>query len=171
MPDRIPIEPARATDLPALAEMIEGAYRGDHARMGWTHEADLVGGERLEEGELAALFLDPDVAIFVARQGEDIVGCVTVTDFPPDTARIGMLCVDPPFQSSGLGSRLLRTAELLCENLGVARARMTVIEDRASLIAWYVRKGYEPTGEREPFPVPQPRALFFTVLEKPIASA
>ncbi|RVQ68931.1 GNAT family N-acetyltransferase [Croceicoccus ponticola] len=171
MKSAILIEPARVTDLPTLDDMIENCYRGDHARMGWTNEADLVGGKRLADGELLTLFASPDTVIFVARQGEDIVGCVTVTDRPPDTAYIGLLCVDPPFQSAGLGNRLLATAEMLCRNLGVARARMTVIESRDSLVEWYLRQGYAPTGEREPFPVPQPEPLFFTVLEKPLGKA
>ncbi|WP_066552793.1 GNAT family N-acetyltransferase [Croceicoccus bisphenolivorans] len=165
------IEPAKAGDLPALSFMVENCYRGDHARMGWTNEADILGDTRLADGELAAMFADPDVVIFVARNGDDIVGCVTVSDQPPDVAYVGMLCVDPPFQSSGLGSRLLKTAELLCHNLGVKRARMTVIDTRDSLIAWYLRNGYEPTGERLPYPAKLPEPQFFTVLEKTLSSA
>ena len=30
--------------------------------------------------------------------------------------------------------------------------RMTVIEQRAELIAWYERRGYQRTGEYRPFP-------------------
>lgn len=167
----IAIEPARAGDMAELGFMVENCYRGDHARMGWTHEADMLRGPRLDDGELASVFANPDSVIFVARQGSDIVGCVTVTDRPPDAAYIGMLCVDPPFQSSGLGGRLLETAELLCANLGVARARMSVVEGRDELVAWYERKGYVRTGERESFPAPQEPPMFFTMLEKRIASA
>jgi len=157
--------------MPALKLMIEGAYRGDHARMGWTHEADLVGEERITPEELAGLFTNPDVAIFVARSGPDIVGCVTVTDCGEGMASIGLLSVDPPFQSSGLGQRLLTTAERLCEALEARRIEMTVIENRTELLAWYARQGYVPTGERRPFPIPQDPPLFFTVLEKPLPSA
>lgn len=165
------IEPAKKDDLPALKVMIEGAYRGDHARLGWTHEADIVQGERITVREVVELFLDPDIAIFVARSGEDIVGCVSVTDKGDGRAYIGLLCVDPPFQSSGLGSRLLTTAERLCTALEVEKMEMTVIEDREPLIAWYERAGYERSGERRPFPVPQEKPLFFVVLEKTPPSA
>lgn len=167
----IRIEPARASDLAALEFMVENCYRGDHARMGWNHEADMITGPRLDDGELEAIFGNPDAVIFVARQGTDIVGCVTVTDRPPDSAYVGMLCVDPPFQSSGLGGRLLATAELLCANLGVSRARMSVVEGRDELIAWYERKGYVRTGEREPFYSPQAEPLHFTMLEKRLGNA
>jgi hypothetical protein len=50
---------------------------------------------------------------------------------------------------------------------------MTVIAQRAELIAWYVRRGYTDTGERRPFPYDDVRAglpkrpdLAFVVLEK-----
>lgn len=163
----IVIEPARADDLAPLGAMIEHCYRGDHARMGWTHEADMLSDPRLGEGELAAMFADPDVVIFVARQGSDIVGCVAVTDRPPDGAYVGMLCVDPPFQSSGLGGRLLATAERLGAALGVARLAMTVIEGRSELLAWYARHGWHDSGDRAPFPgAPD---LRFALLTKAIA--
>lgn len=166
MSERIAIEAAQAPDLAALVTMIENCYRGDHARMGWTHEADLLFDDRLGPGELQALFRNPDVAILIARQGTDIVGCVAITDRPPDTAYIGMLCVDPPFQSSGLGTRLLATAERFCAGLGVGRMEMSVIDHRAELIAWYERKGWTDSGSRVPFP--DNPTLRFAGLSKPV---
>lgn len=160
------IEAAQATDLAARGIMIENSYRGDHARMGWKHEADLLFDRRLADGELQSLFRNPDVAILVARQGTDIVGCVAITDRPPDTAYVGMLCVDPPFQSSGLGGRLLATAERFCAGLGVRRMEMRVIDRRAELIAWYDRNGWSDSGTRVPFP--NHPALRFAELCKPV---
>ena len=50
---------------------------------------------------------------------------------------------------------------------------MTVIRQRAELIAWYERRGYRLTGETRPFPIdderfglPRTRELEFVVLEK-----
>jgi hypothetical protein len=52
---------------------------------------------------------------------------------------------------------------------------MTVVALRDSLIAWYGRRGYHPTGERRPFPHHDARFgeplrddLDFVVLEKPL---
>ena len=39
------LEPAQPADLPALHDLVESAYRGDSAKLGWTHEADLLGLE------------------------------------------------------------------------------------------------------------------------------
>lgn len=35
-------------DIPALHDLVERAYRGDSARQGWTHEADLLDGQRTD---------------------------------------------------------------------------------------------------------------------------
>ncbi len=55
------------------------------------------------------------------------------------------------------------------------RMEMTVIRQRAELIAWYERRGYRLTGETRPFPLddprfglPRTRDLAFVVLEKPL---
>jgi hypothetical protein len=54
---------------------------------------------------------------------------------------------------------------------------MTVIAIRDTLIAWYGRRGYRPTGETRPFPYhaegigrPLRDDLSFVVLEKALAS-
>ncbi len=53
---------------------------------------------------------------------------------------------------------------------------MTVIAQRADLIAWYERLGFRGTGERRPFPygddrfgIPQRDDLEFVVLRRPTA--
>jgi hypothetical protein len=53
---------------------------------------------------------------------------------------------------------------------------MTVISIRRELIDWYIRHGYQLTGERKPFVVPDTRwgipkqQLEFVVLEKKVAT-
>jgi hypothetical protein len=53
--------------------------------------------------------------------------------------------------------------------------RMTVIDLREDLMAWYERRGYRRTGIKKPFPAVDPRFgiprradLRFEVLEKPL---
>ena len=87
-----------------------------------------------------------------------------------------MLAVKPARQTRGLGKALLAEAERRARGeLGAARVRMTVIEQRTELIAWYERRGYRRTGATEPFPYGNPRFglpkrpdLRFVVLEKPV---
>lgn len=167
----IAITAASPADALALKDLLEAAYRGDSARQGWNHEADILDDERIGREELDALLADPCVTILTARDGEALVGCVAVTRKDAALAYLGMLCVLPTLQSSGLGRRLLDAAEDHARALGIAAMEMTVIDSRESLIAWYVRRGYARTGERRPFPVLRDPPITFVVLEKPLGPA
>ncbi|QDH34625.1 GNAT family N-acetyltransferase [Porphyrobacter sp. YT40] len=169
--DAITIISATSADAPALKALLEAAYRGDSARAGWNHEADILDDERTSREELDALLADPAVTILTARDGERLIGCVAVTCKDARLAYLGMLCVLPTLQSGGLGRRLLDAAEGCARTQGVAAMEMTVIDSRESLIAWYERRGYRRTGETRPFPVPRDPPITFAVLEKPLAPA
>jgi len=171
MPDALTIASATAADAPALKDLLEAAYRGDSARQGWNHEADILDDERITRAELDALLADPAVTIVTARDGRNLVGCVAVTRKDAALAYLGMLCVLPTLQSAGLGRKLLDAAEDLARAERIAAMEMTVIDSRKSLIAWYERRGYAFTGERRPFPVLRDPPVNFVVLEKPLRSA
>ena len=161
---------ATPDDVAALHPLIERAYRGDTAKAGWTHEADLLFDDRTSADELTGLIADPDRVVLLAHRDGMLIGCVQVARAGEDLAYLGMLTVEPTLQASGLGRRLLAAAEVeAVSRFGARRMEMTVIRRRAELIAWYERRGYAPTGETRPFPVdpPQPE-LAFVVLEKPL---
>ena len=166
MTDTLAITTATPADAPALKNLLEAAYRGDSARQGWNHEADILDDERTSREELDALLADLAVTILTARDAGTLVGCVAVTRKDSAMGYLGMLCVLPTLQSGGLGRKLLDAAEDHARNFGLAAMEMTVIDSRASLIAWYVRRGYAMTGERRPFPVPRDPPVNFVVLEK-----
>lgn len=165
------IEAASPDDAPALKQLLEAAYRGDSARRGWNHEADILDDERVTPGEVEALLADPLVTMLVARDAGGLTGCVAVTRRDARLAYLGMLCVRPDLQSAGLGRRLLDAAEDQARADGIAVMEMTVIDSRDSLIAWYERRGYARSGETRPFPVPRDPPITFVVLEKPLATA
>lgn len=162
------ITAATPADAPALKALLEAAYRGDSARRGWNHEADILDDERIGIEELEALLADPAVTILIARDDETLIGCVAVTRKDSAMGYLGMLCVLPTLQSGGLGRRLLDAAEDHGRAIGITRMEMTVIDSRDSLIAWYERRGYASTGERRPFPVLRDPPVNFVVLEKPL---
>ena len=164
----IAIRAATSDDVTALHPLIERAYRGDTAKAGWTHEADLLFDDRTSAEELSNLIADPDRVILLAHRDGALIGCVQVARAGDDLAYLGMLTVEPTVQASGLGRRLLAAAESeAVAHFGARRMEMTVIHRRTELIAWYERRGYAPTGETRPFPVDPPRPeLDFVVLEK-----
>jgi ribosomal protein S18 acetylase RimI-like enzyme len=161
-------------DLPSLHTLVHGAYRGDSARRGWTHEADLLDGQRTDVEALRAMLDDPTYVILLAKRGVVLAGCVSVADKGEGLAYLGMLSVDPERQGEGLGRRLVAAAEDTARSrFGATRMEMTVIVQRAELIAWYERLGYARTGETRPFPATDPRFglprrddLAFTVLAR-----
>jgi ribosomal protein S18 acetylase RimI-like enzyme len=87
---------------------------------------------------------------------------------------IGMFAVQPGGQGKGVGRALLAEVERVSrDELGRREARMTVLVQRTELIAWYERRGYQRTGEHEPWPYDDPRLglprrddLKFEVLRK-----
>jgi hypothetical protein len=74
------IRAATEADIPALHALIEGAYRGDSAKAGWTHEADLLGGQRTDPEALADISRDPKQTLLVLIRDGDMLGCVLVAD-------------------------------------------------------------------------------------------
>lgn len=168
------LEPATADDLPALHALIESAYRGDSARAGWSHEADLLDGQRTDLAALAAMLADPAQHLLVLRDNDVLRACVTVTDKGTGLAYLGMLTVDPSRQAAGLGRMILAAVEdHAAAHFAASRIEMTVIAQRDELIAWYERRGYARTGEQRPFPLDDPRFglptrddLAFVVMEK-----
>jgi len=164
------IRPAVRADLPDLQPVIQRAYRGDSARRGWTHEADLLDDVRIDLASLEKIVDDPATRLLVALDGETPIGCVQVTGKGDGLAYLGLLCVEPETQAGGLGRRLLEAAESCARDVFHATTmEMTVIEQRAELIAYYERRGYGRSGERRDFPVAVEPPLFMTVLVKRLA--
>jgi len=158
---------ATADDLPDLHALIESAYRGESARRGWSHEADLLDGQRTQLAELEAMLANPAQHLLLFDDGERPASCVALTDKGSGLVYLGLLTVGPARQASGLGRMMLAAAEDHArDDLGASRIEMTVIGLRAELIAWYERRGYAASGERRPFPVEGHEELEFVVLEK-----
>jgi ribosomal protein S18 acetylase RimI-like enzyme len=148
---------ASATDLVALANLVNHAYRGASAREGWTHEADLLDGQRTDPGLLAEMIVPPS-AILVARDEEGaILACVHASVRRPGVGYLGMLAVDPVLQGRGVGRTLVDAVEARARTAGYETIELTVLHMRASLIAWYERLGYRRTGAVEPFPYGEER--------------
>lgn len=167
---------ATAQDLPALKALVEKAYRGDSARGGWTHEADLLNDERISMEDLAGVLANPAMRVLVMPgDGAELVATVSITNLGATSSRdegvayLGMLGVDPQQQAGGVGRKMITAAEALAADaFGAHTMRMTVISRRSELIAYYVRRGYVDTGKTSPFPYPSGAHLSMVVLEKPI---
>ena len=174
------ISQARTADLPEIARLVNSAYRGEAARQGWTHEADLLDGRRTDPVFLAEQLAGPHPSVMLCLREADtgpILACVFLERVQGETDSVrcdlGMLTVSPALQAHGLGRMLLTGAEDFARIWGAAALMITVISVRHGLIAWYERRGFRRTGETEPFPYyddrfgrPRTDGLQFLVLAK-----
>lgn len=169
MTQELKIRAAELSDLAALHPVIERAYRGDSARIGWTHEADLVTGERTDIETLSTIVSSADDALLVALQDGATIGCVHLSRRENKGCYLGLLCVDPLLQAGGYGKQVMAAAEqFAAEHFGADNIVMTVIERRIELIEYYERRGYVRTGETCPFPVETDPPLSMVILRKHI---
>ncbi|HEU5292528.1 MAG TPA: GNAT family N-acetyltransferase [Cyclobacteriaceae bacterium] len=169
MPEKI--SKVGLADVPALNKLINSAYRGEESKKGWSTEADLLDGTRIDEAALRDIIQKPDTTFLKYEEDGTILGCVELRK-EENKLYLGTLSVNPNIQNKGIGKKLLQAGEEHAKQIGCSRMRMTVIDGRQSLIDWYVRHGYQLTGERKPFVVPDDRwgipkqKLEFVVLEK-----
>lgn len=160
---------AELADIEKLNELVNSAYRGESSKAGWTTEADLLDGQRTDPDGLREM-IEKD-RIELAFLGHDLLGCIYIKK-EPEHVYFGMLTVKPTLQNQGTGKLLLNRMEELTKEWGLNKIRMTVINSRKELIAYYERRGFKWTGETEPFPEHDPRfglpktKLTFHVFEK-----
>lgn len=166
---------ATPADIDALVALVTSAYRGDSSRAGWTTEADLLDGNRIDPEVLRADLERPRSRVLLAEADGGLQACAHVAD-EDGAGYFGMFAVHPGLQGGGLGKQLLAECERIArDEWQLPVMRMTVIDVRAELIAFYERRGYRRTGEFKPFPYgdtrfgqPKRDDLRFEVLEKPL---
>ncbi|WAI87105.1 dTDP-fucosamine acetyltransferase [Psychrobacter sp. SC65A.3] len=169
---------AEASDIDALEQLLNRCYRQTE---GWTNEADLIGGIRITQDELASTITNPTHYLFVypktitgERDGEEtgeLLGCIgvdmQVNAAGDKKAYIGMFAVHPELQGQGVGNVILQAAETFAgrhlqsdkqatdsqaTNKKPARLTMSILSHRPELLSYYQRRGYQLNGNKMPFP-------------------
>jgi len=173
---------ATLADIDAVVALVESAYRGDASKAGWTTEADFLDGRRTGADEVSGCISRASSIVLLAEQGADLLASAHIAIEPshdgPAAGYFGMFSVQPTLQARGIGSQLLAEAErILRDDWKLPALRMTVIDLRDELIAFYERRGYRRTGIFKPFPygdarfgVPTRDDLRFEVLEKDLSA-
>ncbi len=166
---------AAAADIAAVVALVESAYRGDASRAGWTTEADFLDGRRTGPDEIEAILVQSRSRIVLAERDGELIACAHVA-VEDDAGYFGMFSVDPTQQAGGIGKAVLAEAERVARGeWGMNAMRMSVLDIRDELIAYYERRGYRRTGIKKPFPydddnfgMPKRADLRFEILEKPL---
>lgn len=171
---------ATSDDVDAIVALVTSAYRGDASRAGWTTEADFLDGNRIDADVLRVDIERPRSRVVLAGHVEPaahgqpgLLACAHVAD-EGGHGYFGMFSVVPGLQGGGIGKALLAECERIArDDWQLPDMRMTVIDIRDELIAFYERRGYRRTGVYKPFPhgderfgIPRRDDLRFEVLEK-----
>ena len=164
---------AGEADIGAIVSLVECSYRGDASRAGWTTEADLLDGKRIDAERVREdLEREGSIVLLGERDGE-MLACANVC-IDAGAGYFGMFSVLPGLQGGGIGKQMLAEAERIArDDWRMPVMRMTVIDVRDELIAFYERRGYHRTGIYKPFPygderfgIPRRDDLRFEILEK-----
>ena len=135
MPDlAISVRRAQPSDALALADLINRAY---------AIEAFFVDGDRTHAGEIAEMMR---TGSFVVLEGSSNPGGLAAAVYVESRGYFGMLAVLPGLQGMGLGKRLVRIAEAMCEAQGVTTMNLRIINLREELGRWYRSLGYHEVG-------------------------
>jgi ribosomal protein S18 acetylase RimI-like enzyme len=171
------LQPATEADYPAIVKLVNLAYRGTGPEASWNVE-NVIAGQRINDSLLREdIAAHPEAHLLVNRDEEDeaLLGCVWLQPLPGGAWYLGLLAVQPALQTRHLGRTILAAAEDFAKTRGAVRIRMTVVNVRDALIAWYQRRGYSLSGETQPFPygderfgTPLRNDLHFVVLEKDV---
>lgn len=167
---------ATDADVPAVVALMNLAFRGSGPDAGWTTEANSMEGNRTNEAMLRQeMTNNADARLLLWQRPSDnsLLGCVWLEPESESVWYLGSLTVDPREQNRGLGRKLLTAAEDWVRQRGGEEVKMTVINVRDTLLAWYGRRGYVLTGQTKPFPygddrfgTPKRADLCFLVLRK-----
>lgn len=169
---------ATVGDIADIVALVTSAYRGEASRAGWTTEADLLDGARIDPDILRQDIGRPQSIVLLAEAGDGsdahrLRACAHVA-VEDGAGYFGMFAVRPALQGTGVGHAVLAECERIAgDDWRLPAMRMTVLVQRDELIAWYQRRGYRRTGEFKPFPygderfgIPRRDDLKFEVLEK-----
>lgn len=144
---------ASIADAAELVRLINMAYRPTHDSVGWTHEADLVSGNRTNPDQIRMILTKPGSVMLVVQRIDLIIACVHL-ELIGRSCHIGLFAVNPAFQGTGIGKQLLARAEVFAaERFCVEKFVMTVVSARHELISFYLRRGYQRTGEIMDYPL------------------
>jgi len=149
---------AQLEDAENIARLVNAAFRPERFFI----DADRTNPEKVRELLQKGKFL-------LAEEAGALAGCVYV-EVRGERGYFGLLAVDPALQRSGLGSRLVVSAEEYCRAAGCQFMDLTIVNLRTELPGFYHRLGYVESGTL-PFPSEQEanQQCHLVVMSKPLA--
>lgn len=138
-----------------LKNLINKAYRPKDALKSkcWTHESDIVSGDRINNDQILELIHRPKSFILMYFQNDELISCIHLEQVD-NSCYIGTFAVDPDFQGLNIGKKMLIEAENIAKShFKIERFIMVVVSERQELIDFYIRRGYSETNTIEDYPI------------------
>jgi GNAT superfamily N-acetyltransferase len=149
------------SDARALAELVNRAY---------AVEGFFVEGQRTNADEIARLIGSGTFLVLEHGDTPALAGAVYVEP-RAEGGYFGMLSVAPEVQGMGLGTRLVRIAEAMCEAMGAPTVRLQIVNLREELGRWYRSLGYREVGTQPYTHRPVKKPCHFVEMHKEFAIA
>jgi GNAT superfamily N-acetyltransferase len=138
--DAVQLRIAGNADAEGLMDLINSAFR--------KAESFIIDRDRVDIEVIHSLSAKGE--FLVAEDEGALAGCAYL-ELRGERAYLGLLSVDLARQKAGVGSMLMRQAELRCARAGCRFMDLRIIDLRKDNHAFYKRRGYVETGT-EPFP-------------------
>jgi GNAT superfamily N-acetyltransferase len=144
-----------SADQPEVLALLEASYR---------YSGALYPAESNHMLDVSAL-LEPQVALFVARQNGEAVGCGAIVNYGNGTGELKSFIVSEGVRSGGVGSLLIAATEAHALTTGIKLLRLETGVYSAPAIALYRKNGFVPCPAFAPYQ-PDPYSVF---MEKQIS--
>lgn len=131
MSDLVTFRPAVPADAPAVAALVDAAYRHYIPRIGGT-----PGPMQADYQQVVR-----DRTVILAERGGLLAGLIVLREEPGETV-LENIAVDPQLQGSGLGGTLLELAESTAKSAGHRSIRLYTHRLMTENITFYRKRGY-----------------------------
>lgn len=125
----------------------------------------LEDADRAILGDPAGRIIEPGGAVFVARLGDEVVGCVGIAPEGEGVFELVKMAVSAVHQGHGTGRRLIRAAIDRARALGAQRITLETNSALASAVHLYETSGFRHLTAEERHPSPYARADVAMVLD------
>ena len=170
--NKLKFRKAIINDAETVCTLVNSVYRGENSKKGWTTEAYMLGGIRIDNQSVMKITGNDSSVIILAEFENVLIGCVNL-EARGKICHLGMLSVDVNYQDKGIGKKIMEYSEGYAKfEMECDIMEMKVIGQRKELIDFYIRRGYKITGESEQFILnahfgePKTSDLYFEYLTK-----
>ena len=125
----------------------------------------LEDADRAILGDPVGRIIEPGGAVFIARLGEEVVGCVGIAPEGEGVFELVKMAVSAEHQGHGTGRRLIRAAIDRARALGAQRITLETNSALASAVHLYETSGFRHLTADERHPSPYVRADVAMVLD------